>query len=59
MLSRMRANGDFSDASVERLHSVSINRVMSPIDAVDLESPLVKMKLLYVISPAERKTRSH
>jgi len=36
----MRANGDFSGASVERLHSVSINRVMSPIDAVDLESPL-------------------
>jgi len=36
----MRANGNFSDASLERLHSVSINRVMSPSDAVDLESPL-------------------
>jgi len=58
MLSRMRANGDFSDASVERLHSVSMNGVMIPIDAVDLESPLVKMKLFYVISPVERKKRS-
>jgi len=43
---RMRVNGNSSDASLERLHSVSqslsvsINRVMSPSDAVDLESPL-------------------
>jgi len=58
MPSSMRAKGDFSDASVERLHSVSINRVMIPIDAVDLESLLVKMKLFYVISPVERKKRS-
>jgi len=40
----MRANGNFSGASVERLHSVNglgINRVMSPSSAVYLESPLV------------------
>jgi len=34
----MRAN--FSDASLERLHSVTINRAMSPSDATDLEPPL-------------------
>jgi len=36
----MTANGNFSDASLEPLHlvSVSIDRVMS--DAIDLESPL-------------------
>jgi len=30
-------NANFSDPSLERLHSVRINR-MSPSDAVDLES---------------------
>jgi len=35
-----RMNANFSDASLERLHSISINRAMSPSDAVDLESPL-------------------
>jgi len=39
---RMRINGNFSDISLERLHlhSVSVNRVMSPSGAVDQESPL-------------------
>ena len=37
---RMRANGNFSDISLERLHSVSIKFVMSPSDAIDLEWPL-------------------
>jgi len=36
----MKANGNFSDASRERLHSVSINRAMNLSDAVPLESPL-------------------
>jgi len=39
----MRANGNFSDASLERLHSLSVGCVMNPSDAVDLvdlESPL-------------------
>jgi len=35
----MRANGIFSDANLERLHSVNTNRVMSPSDNVDLQSP--------------------
>jgi len=37
-----KARGDFSDASLEWLHSVSVrvNRMMSPSDAVDLESLL-------------------
>jgi len=40
----MKANGNFNDASLERLHSVvsglGINRVMSPSHAFDLESPV-------------------
>jgi len=35
----MKANGNSSDASVERFYSVRINRVMSPSDAVDLGRP--------------------
>jgi len=37
----MRTNGNFSDTRLERLHSISINRLMSLSDADDLESPLV------------------
>jgi len=37
---KMRAYKHFSDASLERLHSLSVSCVMSPIDAADLESPL-------------------
>jgi len=36
MPARMKANGNFSDAGVERFHSVRINRMMSRSDAVDL-----------------------
>jgi len=36
----MKVNGNFSDASVERLQSISINRVMSPSDAVAWSRPL-------------------
>jgi len=37
----MRANGNFSDASLEWFYSVSINRAMSPSNTVDLELPLI------------------
>jgi len=43
VLARIKANGNFNDASLERLHSVSglgINVVLSPSEAFDLESPL-------------------
>jgi len=33
----MRLNGNFSDSSFERLHSVSINSMMTLNDAVDVE----------------------
>ena len=36
----MKANGNFSDANLERLHSLSISCVMSPSVAADLEWPL-------------------
>jgi len=40
VLAKMRANGNFSDASVERFYySVRINRMMNPSDAVDLGLP--------------------
>jgi len=35
----MKANGNSSDASLERLHSLKINRMMSPSDVVDLGGP--------------------
>jgi len=38
MPARMKANRNFSDASLERLYSVRINR-MSPSDAVYLGRP--------------------
>jgi len=38
MPAKMRANGNFSDSSVERFYSVRINRI-SPSDAVDLGRP--------------------
>jgi len=43
LLASIKANGNFNDASLERLHSVSglgINGMLSPSDAFDLESPL-------------------
>ena len=39
MAAKMRANGNFSDASVERFYSVRINRMMSLKDAADLGRP--------------------
>jgi len=38
MPTRMKANINFSDASLERFYSVRINR-MSPSDAIDLGRP--------------------
>jgi len=43
VLARIKANGNFIDASLKRLLAVSglgINGVMSPSDAFDLESSL-------------------
>jgi len=34
----MKVNGNFSDTKLERLQSIRKNRVMSPSDAVDLET---------------------
>jgi len=39
MPGRMKVNGHFSDASVERCYSVRINRMMSPSNAADLGRP--------------------
>jgi len=39
MPARMKANGNFSDASVEQFYSVTINRMISPSDADDLDRP--------------------
>jgi len=39
MPDRMKANGNFSDASGERFYSVRINRMISPSDDVDLSRP--------------------
>jgi len=46
VVARIKANGNFNDASLERLHSVSglgINGVLSPSEAFDLDSPLNRM----------------
>jgi len=37
MPGRMKANGNFSEASVEQFYSVRINHMMSPSDEVDLD----------------------
>jgi len=39
MPARMKANGNFSGASIEWFYSVRINHMMSPSDAVGLKSP--------------------
>jgi len=39
MPARMKANGNFSEANVERFYSVTINLMMSPSNAVDLGRP--------------------
>jgi len=39
----MKANGNFSDTSVERFYSVRINRMMSPSDAVNLGRPCTSL----------------
>jgi len=39
MPAKMKANGNFSHAGVERFYSIRINRMMSPSNAVDLGRP--------------------
>jgi len=39
MPARMKANGNFSGARVERFYSVRTNRMISPSDADDLGRP--------------------
>jgi len=39
MPARMKANGNFSGARVERFYSVRTNRMISPSDADDLGPP--------------------
>ena len=47
----MKANGNFSDANLERLHSFSISCVMSPSVAADLECPLSVGMRVSVLQP--------
>jgi len=47
MPARMKANGNFSDASVERHYSVRINRMMS--DDVDLGRPCNSLFEFHVV----------
>jgi len=52
----MKANGNFSDASVERLYSVRINRMNNLSDADNLGSPCDS---LFGISGAGSPIRFH
>jgi len=47
----MKTNGNFSDANLERLHSLSISCVMTPSDAVDLEWPLSEGMQVSALQP--------
>jgi len=49
MPARMKANGNFSDASVKRFYSVRTNRMMSPSDADDLGRPCNSLFELQVV----------
>jgi len=39
MPARMKPNGNFSIASIERYYTLRINHMMSPNDCIDLKSP--------------------
>jgi len=52
----MRSNANCSDASLERLHSVSVKCVISPRDAVGLESPLTYMLIFRVMCVLHTRT---
>jgi len=39
MPARMKANENFSDASVQRFYSVRINSMVSPSEAIDMDGP--------------------
>ena len=47
----MKANGNFNDANLERLHWLSKSWVMSPSVAADLESPLSVGMRVSVLQP--------
>jgi len=49
MPARMKANGNFIDATVERFYSVRINRMMSPSDADDLGRPCNSLFVFQVV----------
>jgi len=48
---RIKANGNFSDTSVERFCSVRINRMMSLSNAVDLGRPCNSLFEFQVVHP--------
>jgi len=47
---KMRANGNFSEVSVERFHSVRINRMMCPSNAADLRRPCNSLFEFHVVN---------
>jgi len=47
----MKANGNSSDANVERFYSVRINPMMIPNDAVDLGPPCNSLFEFQVVHP--------
>jgi len=51
---RMAANGNFSDASVERFYSINQNKSYDePSDANDLGSPCNSLFELQVVNPCD------
>ena len=52
MPARIKANRNFSDASLERFYSVRVNRMMSPSDAVDLGRPSYRLFACQVFTVA-------
>ena len=45
----MKANRNFSDASVERFYSARLNRIIIPSDAADLDRPCSSLFELQVV----------
>jgi len=49
MPARMKANGNFRQASLERFYSIRINRMISPSDAVDVDRPRNSLFVFQVV----------
>jgi len=49
MPARMKANGNFSEANVERFYFVRINSMISPSDAIHLGRPCNSLFELQVV----------